>query len=1006
MKPKFRSPYRPQAAAKASLLLSLCSVAWLSADPVLVDPEISITAPSSIRAVAGTTLQPLNFSTTNLITGSDTAFGLSLSAGSVGSINNLKQPDATIIPGGIRTTSAPFNNVSLLAGNTGTISATPSITGVLAGQTSTFGLTATNAAWNASVTSNTSINVVDNRLLTGSASIDAGRHMAGIQSIGNITLNGGALTGAQGTNISINSGGYAQLANGIRLTSATDFTFNGADQTHDLQASYNRRAGAYSINTALPGVSGSAVNYSDASGDKRQDFGGSWTTSAEYGNILGNYQTFTEQNPGDWDTYPEVNKVWLIPGSGGYSSSDWIYNQQLATTSQPNIPAVRLGDSNGGLQTEWELSRGAGNLVNQRVNPLITGEVIQGSSLDLSGVSLNITGTAVFNRQIHSSLIDLGRRIVIDQDSSNPNGHLIAINRSDTTTLSTFGSDDQATRLTLGEFSLNSNGVGAVHNGTSQFSDGAATAQVAVSGNFIIDGSVNGRFTRSLDVGGNISGENLAGANTQGTLTLGYTWNNILNNTLDASDLLIFESVGTDGLRAHSTFVRRDFNTDTHTAIGYSGNSISYSGFFSQGLTSLGSSHVAVIAEGLAGEQAGSTSFNTKLATVAGAAFAFTNTGVQSGPLGHGNVITLRDNGNGIFQNNLQISDVSISGGQNLDFQVAYGGGSQLLEHGASRTFTVEFIGDFSAPAAGQLGRVFRSDLSIGLSDKVNLLGIYNASRFFGGELSGNFTGNDLGAVTYALETRFDAPAASSGTSTAAAGSNFRNNGLSLDNTAGNTSARFVTYTGLELIDSATLTSSTTVHVEFVKLDAADPALIDALEDPGSNAASIAGIYGGGQAEFASDIVELTGLDGVLQVVQVGYDETVSPNEAGAQLLWKYDYMDAGGNPQVAWINAVLGNSNITMLDLVNGTLTAGAVSGTIQDFLTSTRHAGSYEDYLASNSLIDPMLGAWGVDTTNNNVWSVIDHNSSFAAAVPEPGTVTLLFLASTALLLRRRKS
>lgn len=328
-----------------------------------------------------------------------------------------------------------------------------------------------------------------------------------------------------------------------------------------------------------------------------------------------------------------------------------------------------------------------------------------------------------------------------------------------------------------------------------------------------------------------------------------------------------------------------------------------------------------------------------------------------------------------------------------------------MLEHGASRTFTVEYIGDSSVANAGTLGRVSRSELSIGLSDKVNSLGIYNASGFFGGVDAGNFIGNDLGAVAYALETRFDAPASSSGTSVAASGSNFANSGLSLNNTTGNTSTRFTKSTGLELIDSATLSSATTVHVEFVKLDAAAPALIAALEDSASNAASLAGIYGSGSQKFVSDIVELSGLNGVLQVLQVSYDDTTTGSEAGAQLLWQYNYTD-GGNPQVAWINAVLGNSNITMLDLVNGTLTAGAVSGTIQDFLTSTRHAGSYEDYLASNSLIDPMLGAWGVDTTNNNVWSVIDHNSSFAAAVPEPGTVTLLFLASTGLLLRRRKS
>lgn len=624
MKPKFRSPLRPKSAATACIFLCACASSLAFADPVLVAPGISLTAPTSIRAVAGTTLQPLNFSTTNLIAGSDTAFGLSLTAGSVGSINSLKQPDATVIPGGIRTTNAPFTNVSLLAGNTGTISATPNITGVLAGQTSTFGLTATNATWNASPSAATNINVVSNRLLTGSVSIDAGRHMAGLQSIGSITLNGGALTGSQGTNISINSNGYAQLENGLRLTSATDFTFNGADQTHALQISYNRREGAYSISTTLPGIEGTAVNYTDASGSNRQDFGGSWTTSAEYGNILGNHQTFTEQDPGDWDTYPVVNKAWLQPGTYGYASSDWIYNQQLASTPQPSIPPVRTGVAGSGLQTEWELSRGAGIFLNERTGSLITGEVNQGSSLDLSGVSLNVIGTAVTNRQIIAPLIDLGRRVVNSQPDV-----MVMVDRTDMVTLSTVGSDDQATRLALGEFSLTSSGVTAVHNGSSQFSNGAATAQVEISGNFMIDASVSGRFTRILDVGVNISGEDLAGANTQNGLTLGYKWNNVLDNTLSAADLLIFESIGTNGLRAYSTLVSK-FSTDTHTDIGYSGAVVNYSGIFAQGFTNLGSKRVTGIAEGLDGEVAGSTSFNAKVATVVGAAYAFTNTGAHS----------------------------------------------------------------------------------------------------------------------------------------------------------------------------------------------------------------------------------------------------------------------------------------------------------------------------------------------------------------------------------------
>lgn len=1000
MKPKFKNSYRPKSAAAASLLLSVCPFAWVSAvPPILNAPEISITPPTSFRAVAGTTLAPLNFTTKNLNAVSDTAFGLSLSTGSVGSINNLKQPDASIIPGGIRTTNTPFTNVSLLAGNTGTIFATPSITGVLAGDTRTFGLTATNATWNAPVTANTSIDVVANRLLTGSVTIDKGRHIAGLQSIGSITLNGGALTGTEATNISIKSGGYAQLANGLRLTSSTDFTFNGANQTHDLQISYNRPEGAYNITTTLPGASigsgDTAVSYTDASGNHRQDFGGSWTTSANYGNILGASQTFTEQDRAGWATLQGGNTVWRRPATTGQNVTDYIYKQEVASTAQPSIPTTRASQS--GLNTNWELSRGTGVLVSERVNPLISGEVIQGSNLDLSGISLNITGTAVSDRTINQGLVNLGRRMV--------NAPVETINRTDSLTLGSSGSDDQKTRLDLSGFTLSANGVVATHTATTQFKSGSEVANVQVTGNFQLDTTVNGRVDRIVNAGSNIVGENLTGANTQTSLEIGYTWNNVLNNTITAQNLLIIEPASASGLRSYDPAWGRTFGTQTHTAIGRSGGDVNLSQSYSAGLTDLGYRTVSATAEGLFGEvPSGSATFNAKLATVANAVYSVAHTGDQDGTLTTGNTITVSDTGNSVYQNNVQISKVEISGGEKLDYRVIYGGGDSILGHSQNRTFTIDYKGNAVAPLAGELGRVSNAELTLGLAERVNYSGIATAVGNY--SIHDATTVGSLGSQIFLLQTRFDAPASAQATSTAPQGSNFANNGLNLNNTVGNTSTRFAgKFTGLELIDSATLLSAKTVQVEFVKLDAASPAVVAALENSESNAASLVGIYHGAGAKFTSDIVELSGLNGVLQVLQVGYDDTLAGSEEGAQLLWQYNY-DVLGTPKVAWINAVLGNTNITLLDLVAGTLNVNGGSQTIENYLSGTRFEGSYANYLATNSLTDPALGAWGLDTENNKVWSVIDHNSSFAAAVPEPGAVTLVLLASGGLLFRRRKA
>jgi len=138
-------------------------------------------------------------------------------------------------------------------------------------------------------------------------------------------------------------------------------------------------------------------------------------------------------------------------------------------------------------------------------------------------------------------------------------------------------------------------------------------------------------------------------------------------------------------------------------------------------------------------------------------------------------------------------------------------------------------------------------------------------------------------------------------------------------------------------------------------------------------------------ARLTSDRLTINGLDGTtfLLVMNSDIDIPVNATLEDFYLGW----FDTGDS---TWKNAVLGN---------HGTAGSLALAGGYME---------SYQQFLSSNGGWDAtsMLGAYGVDTTNNQVWAVIDHNSEFGA-VPEPSTYALLALGGATLFftMRRRK-
>jgi hypothetical protein len=129
---------------------------------------------------------------------------------------------------------------------------------------------------------------------------------------------------------------------------------------------------------------------------------------------------------------------------------------------------------------------------------------------------------------------------------------------------------------------------------------------------------------------------------------------------------------------------------------------------------------------------------------------------------------------------------------------------------------------------------------------------------------------------------------------------------------------------------------------------------------------------------LASDVVDLKGFaPGEKFVMQMSYVDTLI-NEAVESSLGciHINWLDPVSG---LWLNAVYGNT----------TTEQGAV----------TNYHGSWA---AAGS--PTTLGSWGIDTTNNVVWAVLDHNSEFAV-VPEPSGMLLLAAGAVASLGRRRK-
>jgi hypothetical protein len=136
---------------------------------------------------------------------------------------------------------------------------------------------------------------------------------------------------------------------------------------------------------------------------------------------------------------------------------------------------------------------------------------------------------------------------------------------------------------------------------------------------------------------------------------------------------------------------------------------------------------------------------------------------------------------------------------------------------------------------------------------------------------------------------------------------------------------------------------------------------------------------------LASDVVNISGNDGDIFVPQLTFDLNAANQNGGASAMTLL-YQVPGTS---RWENAVLGD---------HGANVATSAEQGYQGSFASFENA-----FGANESNLSLYLGAYGVDTTNDTVWAVIDHNSDFGTgsgmdlpeeipSTPEPSTWAML--------------
>lgn len=885
-------------------------VVGLSGGVTIASAQVQIDAPSEARVVLGDTVGVSAFDLTNL-----TAEGVGFDATLSPDLSYFFQP-----LDGVRVDVPNGDSINgLLPGGgriTGIIGYAGAPAETVAGDIVDVTLSLTPFGGD-ELTRTTATTFVNNRTLTGSFTLNQGRHIFG--SLGTLELNGGVGTTADTADVTVrgnqgSASGHARVqgaTGGVYLSSSqsTDFTFNGADQTLDLTVT-PANLGFYQVQTTLPG-----------------------------------------------------------PGAG--------------------IGFAGQGGSNGTI-------------------PLITTEDIAGADLDLSGVTLNVSGVAVTDRRL--TLDNAGQSNVrllraVAGTAEEP----VIIDFDHVQRIETSGSRDIRTDLRLNTFEQTVDTITARLDTAQDFTSDSDFAEVQIVGSVVVDPNAVGRQATIIDITDRIEAlENLEGQSIQSALNVSASYSVLDDNAARGEDTVIYrydDAPSVAGLRFQNDSVGREFSTSTHTAIQIDDTFVA--GPTGSGTVTLTAGD-GIIGEGLEGEVVQeSFEYGYRTRTIKHA-----NVDPVEGPLSDGDTLVLENRG--VIDDTSQ-ADAAISlrlRGQTADFQVGRLGGpvnefgfvrlgdSVQLASGEDTDLEVRYLGPTTNVSV--FDREFRASLtatisdSFSASDSATLLGPEPGTiDDFG--FDSDTIGERSTQRVWEIVERIEAEASDEATDTLVAGRDFGEESVGLTSLRGSVAT---------VIDSLEIGSSIDLSIAFT----------EATANPDAQQTAAAGYD-----DIIGDVVSLTGLDGELHVLQLTVPAPGSDTDPREGAAIQYFYQDAPDDPgdlsdtidnPDAWINAVLGNSDVLNLDLDAGTLqtqdlvTEELVEQTIDDYLESRYFDGSYVEYLLSAGLANPELGVFGYDAQRDLAWAVIDHNTEFGVieVIPEPSVG--LMLAGGLGLLRRRRS